>query len=314
MQKLKAFLVTYMVISLYSLYGQEVTTTLEPARIQIGEQAKYSIRISIPAQARLQMPVFNEQLHEKIEIIDYGRADSLNYYGGSEGTTINRSLTLTSWEEGFHAIAPAEFLIITDSDTTRIESDAILLEVIPYELDEQSELKDIKTIYKVPITLADLKYYILGVLLAALLAWLIYKYMKGRKKTPVAESIWEKPDVPAHVAAMSSLEHLKSQRLWQQGKVKEYHIELNNIMRHYLEKRFSIPAMEMTTSEILPVVRNLSEVQPIKDELEWMLNLSDMVKFAKFIPSALENERCMDIAFEMVELTRPQAPEQQQKD
>jgi hypothetical protein len=314
MRKQFIFLITFLVVSLYYVNGQQVTTTLDPARIQIGEHAKYTLRIGVPAKARLHMPVFNEQLHEKVEIIDYGSSDSLSYHGGNRGTTVTRTLTLTSWEEGFHAIAPVEFLIITDSDTTRIESEAVLLEVIPYELDEQSELRDIKPIFKVPITLAELKWYILGAVLFALLAWVIYKYIKSRKKAPVAQSIWEKPDVPAHIAALSSLEHLKSQRLWQQGKVKEYHIELNNIMRHYLEKRFSIPAMEMTTSEILPHVRKTTEMQPIKDELEWMLYLSDMVKFARFVPSGSENEKCMDIAFEMVEITRPHAPEQQQRD
>jgi len=283
--------------------AQSVSTTLEPSKILIGEQSVITFTIEVPRGKNLQMPVFNERFNEKIEIIDYGTTDTLTDRS-NDGLTIKRSLIITSWEEGFHAIAPFNFLLIEGADTLLVESEPVLYEVQTLSMEENTDLKDIKPIISVPITLAELKYYILGAILAAVLVWLFIRYLKRRKKKPVPESIWEKPDIPAHVAAISSLELLKSEKLWQQGFIKVYHTRLTDIVRHYIEKRFGVQALEMTTHELLIAMDTVIEAREVMAPLKDSLELADLVKFAKHIPSPSENETSMDIAFEFVNHTK----------
>lgn len=287
----------------FGLAGQQVNASLEPEKILMGEHVTLTFDLEIPAEVTLQMPVFNEMINEKIEILDHGSTDTLS--SEVEGfTRLSRKLRVTSWEEGFHAIAPVEFLLLQNGDTLLLESEPLLLEVEAFSVEEHTDLKDIKGILSAPITLAELKYYILGIVLLVILIWLAIRYWKRREKKPEPESIWEKPEIPAHIAAISSLEKLKAQKLWQQGKVKAYHIQLTDIVRRYLEKRFKITALEMTTAEIMQAMRNKAEMKENSDNLREMLTLADLVKFAKHEPSSTDNEISMDMAFEFVNNTR----------
>ncbi len=285
------------------LYGQQVNSSLDPQKILMGEHVTLTFDVEIPAKSILQMPVFNEVINEKIEILNYGTTDTLR--SENQGfVRLQRTLRVTSWEEGYHAIAPVEFVLLINGDTLVIESEPMLLEVDTFSIEEHTDLKDIKDILSAPVTLAELKYYILGVILLVILVWLALRYWKKRKKQPVPQSIWEKPDIPAHIAAISSLEKLRAQKLWQQGKVKEYHIQLTDIIRRYLEKRFKVGAMEMTTAEIMLAMENKPEMKKNGEGLQEILTLADLVKFAKHQPGTTDNEISMDMAFEFVNDTR----------
>ncbi len=58
------------------------------------------------------------------------------------------------------------------------------------------------------------------------------------------------PD-PAHVIALRDLERLMSEKLWEKGEIKAYYTRLTEILRQYLENRFSVYSLEMTTDETL---------------------------------------------------------------
>lgn len=303
----KILLPVFFLLSGWQLFGQQASITLEPEKILIGEHAILSFEIEVPRHSLVEMPVFNEMLNEKIEILHYGNTDTLASESGNDFLRIKRSMRITSWEEGFHPIAPLEFLITEGADTLYLETEALLLEVDTFSIEEHTDLKDVKPLLKAPVTIAELKYYIhyiLGFILLVVIIWLLIRYIRKRKKQPEPESVWEKPDVPAHIAAIGSLEKLKAQKLWQQGKVKEYYIILTDIIRHYVEKRFGVGAMEMTTLEIMSAMRNKPEMEQNGENLQWLLQQADLVKFAKYQPSPTENESSMDMAFEFVNNTR----------
>jgi len=304
MQRIKAFFILMMLFISSQLSAREVITTLEPKKILMGEHAMLSFTIEYPAGARLEIPVFNEKINEKIEILNHGSNDTLVVPNRREVVTIKRELRITSWEEGYHAIAPFSFLVIDGRDTLYMESEPLLLEVEPFSIEEHTDLKDIKAIQSAPITLAELKYYILGAVVLALLIWGLIRYLKNRKVAPEPESIWEKPEIPAHIAAISSLEQLKAMKLWQQGKVKEYHVRLTDIIRHYIEKRFRVGAMEMTSSEIMHAVEPLAEIDTVRHDLLSILQRADLVKFAKAEPLPNENDQSMSLAFDFVQQTK----------
>src|SRR5690606_27122692 len=94
---------------------------------------------------------------------------------------------------------------------------------------------------------------ILGVLLVAGLIWYI---IRKRKNKPVKLAP-AKPVIPLHTIVLDQLNALRAQKLWEQGRVKEYHSELTDIVREYLEKRYHINALEQTSEEIFSGLKHL---------------------------------------------------------
>jgi len=84
---------------------------------------------------------------------------------------------------------------------------------------------------------------------------------------------------------------------------------LTEIVREYIELRYSIRALEMTTEEIYPAVRALDISSAAGDKLNQVLVLADLVKFAKEQPQPLENEQSLNQSVEFVRETRPRKEE-----
>jgi hypothetical protein len=286
-----------------SVKAQQISNSIQPGKIFMGEPVELAFIIEFPDSLQLEMPVFNEQITQKIEILDYGKTDTLQT-GDRNTRRIQRTLRITSWEEGFHPVEPFTFRFLALNDTIEVESEPLLLEVEPFLIDEHTDLKDIKSLLAAPITFREiLPWFLIATAVTAIVTGLVL-YLKRRKPKAPAPTIWEKPDIPAHIAAISSLEKLKSQKLWQQGKIKQYHSELTDILRHYMEKRFTINAMEMTSAEIMSAFAGKPEDIRAEEILWECLQLADLVKFAKHIPESNENEISMEAAFEFVNLTR----------
>jgi hypothetical protein len=89
------------------------------------------------------------------------------------------------------------------------------------------------------------------------------------------------------------------------GQVKEYYTRLSDIVRHYLENRFSYRAPEMTTEEFLSFVRGSSRLAgKHKELLADFLSKCDMVKFAKYGPTPIEILDSFKAAESLVEQTK----------
>ena len=97
---------------------------------------------------------------------------------------------------------------------------------------------------------------------------------------------------------------LSGEKLWQQDRIKEYYTRLTGIIRSYMFRRFGIPAMEMTTYEILDQwERKGMHRDDLKDRLRELLGLADLVKFAREKPLPSFNEANLNHAYEFVKKT-----------
>lgn len=287
---------------------KEITTILQPDSIEIGQHVELTFKIDpLDITGELIIPVFNEVINEKVEIIDYGTLDTI-YNQENNIDHLKRTLKVTSWESGFHPIEPFEFIEINGIDSLIIKSQPVLLEVAEYPLEEESELKDIKDIREQPITFREmLPWILLGIGIIGLVFLIVY-LLKNRKKKPEKTTLWDQPEIPAHLAALQSLEELKNKQLWQKGMIKEYYVELTEIIRKYLAKRFIVNAMESTTDETLELMegKTTSEnLSPLKD----LLSNADLVKFAKFEPDENFHHRSMEYAMSFVQKTKEKESE-----
>ncbi len=277
------------------------TVTIQPQQILIGQPADLQISANIPSGGFLNWPGYEELEDHKIEILNLGLVDTLDRDAGS--TTLMQTLRVTSWEEGYIPIPAFEFTFISDNDTIHFESKATLLEVQTVEVDMTDRYRDIRPLFKFPRTFREILPYLLAAIGLLIIVVLIILFLKKRKKPLKEPTIWEKPEVPAHIAAISSLETLRQKELWQKGHIKAYHSELTTILRKYLYKRFHLDAIEMTTREIVQKLPAYIENTALQSDFKNIFELADMVKFAKFNPEDNDHEKVLEKALEFVKKT-----------
>ena len=133
------------------------------------------------------------------------------------------------------------------------------------------------------------------ILLTLLILWVVLFLMKKDNKL---QNRPPEPEVkiPAHIVALKKLDIIKNEAAWKKGMVKEYHTSLTYIIREYLEDRYDISALESTTFEIADGMaeKDLGETQ-ISDVTE-ILQIADLVKFAKATTPEDLNEQFLDKA------------------
>lgn len=163
------------------------------------------------------------------------------------------------------------------------------------------DIKDIKPPVNFPPN------YLLLIILAAIvisaaLFFLIIYFLKRRKRK--RQEPLPSPR-PAHEIAYDALTKLELERLPQRGRIKEYYFQLSNIVRHYLEDRFSFKAPEMTTEEFLYSLRESGELKSDhKSLLEQFLSHCDMVKFAKYGPARKEIDESFQSGKRLIDETK----------
>lgn len=167
------------------------------------------------------------------------------------------------------------------------------------------QVAPIKTIKEEASNLSDYLIYFIIIGLAILFGLIYWGYTRYYKNREERKIIVEAPDVfvPSHQIALKKLSDLKGKKLWQQGDIKTYQSELTYIIREYLEGRYDISALESTTDEI---VKNLSEELSSGDDvisLKRILQVADLVKFAKARPEENLHESFMTEAESFVERT-----------
>jgi predicted 3-demethylubiquinone-9 3-methyltransferase (glyoxalase superfamily) len=79
---------------------------------------------------------------------------------------------------------------------------------------------------------------------------------------------------------------------------------LTDTLRDYFTRRFNIPAMEMTSSEILRALKYDKDAHEVLERIRQIFDVSDMVKFAKMEPMQDDNEMSIVNAFFIVNKTK----------
>lgn len=295
-------LLLVLALSAGGVSGQKAMISLVPGEILIGEHARMELELEVPAGSLVVWPALQENFTGEIEIIRFGIPDTIR--SENEVYHLRQVHTITAWQEGFLPVPPIGFTVIMQGDTARIETPAALLEVHSIGIDPQGDIKDIRGILRLPVGLRDLWVYLVGLLAVGLLAWWLKRYFRKPEKPMKAPAKKEKPRIPAHIAALSSLEGLKEKKLWQTGRVKLFHSELSRIVRIYLRDRFALDALEMTTTEIMTALPNSVEDGSLREKLRQILEQADLVKFARHQPLDADHETALQAAFHFVERTK----------
>lgn len=200
---------------------------------------------------------------------------------------------------------PVEYYATDSTNKKVVYTDPVYIVVRTLDVDPQGEIQDVKAPVTIPFNILIVLIIFAVILVLAIVGYFIYRYYK-KKNQLAAGTVKQKVVIPPHKEALQLLRKLEDSKLWQQGEIKEYHSRITFIIRDYIEKRFSIPAMEVTSSELLGMLQHKNEFQSIYDKLSDFLSNADMVKFAKFEPMPSVNEEMMQQAYEFVNSTKPE--------
>lgn len=124
------------------------------------------------------------------------------------------------------------------------------------------------------------------------------------KAKPVKASKETDTRTPLEIA-YAHLADLEKSSLLEEGRFKEYYSRLADIVRQYFENEFRIRAPEMTTEEFLWSLEQSGRFSADTNRiLIQLMNVCDMVKFAKHIPCMEDGQKGLAIARQLIDQTR----------
>lgn len=311
MNKIVHYLLLILALLLsFNGFAQNATikASCDSTQLWIGEQTKIHIEVSANKDSQVDLLLKEKTLMPGVEILERSEPDTTDI--GNNRIRIQYDYLITSFEEDLYSIP--SFRLAESGDT--ILSNEIALKVMNVPIDTtgfhaveniNELIYDIKDVKNPPFVWKDYINYLLYPFLVIILILLILLfYFLFTKKKPIKIIKKEEPKLPAHVIAIKELDEIKSKKLWQQGKQKEYHSEITDTLRSYIERRFLVSAMEMTSNEILDRLKGVSDADNVYDKLKQILLLADLVKFAKYNALPDEHELSLLNAYLFVNNTK----------
>ena len=296
-----------------SAQNVEAYSKLDTSAIMIGDQIGLELGLKVPESFAFSFPFFQDTITANIEVISKTSIDTAIT---NEGILVKQLYTITSFDSGYFQLPNFEFLFHHEDDTVvyKTSANTLFLTVNTPVVDTSQAFKIIKGPVKEPYTFAEIfPWVLLGIAVLGLVVFLIWYIRKRRKNQPVFARR-PKPVLPPDILAIQKLEELRLAKIWQQGKLKAYFTDLTDIIREYFDGRFDIDAMEMTSDEIIKALQGKEINNQAIDKIKNVLELADLVKFAKGQTTPLENDLSLNHCLDVVQETRPvYTPEPEEK-
>lgn len=300
--KLRIFILLFSMVQIALAQQFTVSSQLDSASIQIGEQARLRLSVAQPTNLQVTVPILSDTITKGIEIVEMVKADTISL--SDSRIQVNYDYLITSFDSGFYFIPSYTYAAAGDTlQTAPLGLSVTTVTVNP----ETDDIKTIKPIMDAPFYWSELftwvGYVLLAFLVVSLIIFVLLKYV-FKKKVPFIDQT-PQPVIPPHIVALEKLEEIKVQKIWQSGDIKVFYTQVTDVLRVYLEGRFGINAMELTSDEIMALVKKEPGLNEVRAALKDLLTLADLVKFAKMVPIENQNERSLLIAFDVVDKTKP---------
>lgn len=311
---IKYVVATVLCAGSIGLNAQQVSVkaAVDSVDLVMGDVTHLTVSVDVPSS-----------LESSVQLVDFPvltpGADFIPFHGvdvvGSDSTTVREEgrvrydfdFTIQAFDPGTVTIPP--FAVVPAPGADTVKSSIIALKVAPVDVDSLETVHPMESIVSPATKWYDyIPDWLLWVLLGiAVVAVSVGAYLILRKRKIAIEESKAIP-VPPYDLAKLRLEKLRNRNLAENGHEKEYYTELVDILRQYLQGRFGINAMEMTTTQIVRALRSNRETRLTADEMRGVLSVADFVKFAKVRPLPDDNVKAFNRAMNFVDSTKP-APE-----
>jgi hypothetical protein len=282
-----------------------VSASIDKERVQVGEDLELTLVVRHPPEGRYIAPP--DAAFSPFDVIEKSEEEV-------SPVETRLRIRLAAYRLPERVEIPA--LQIQHQKEGKVESlgtDPIPVEIVTSLTPDVTEIHDIKE----PLDLTvprDLRllWWLLLALAAAVLAYLIYRKLR-KEPEGVKAPAWTPPLLPADVEAEAALRRLLEKDLIRKRELKAFYTELSDVMKRYAGRRFEVPYLERTTSEVLSDLKPRKLAQATASDLRAILEVSDLVKFAKFLPEAAEAEASFALALSWIDKTRPAPPSEPER-
>jgi hypothetical protein len=275
----------------------QVDTTLAT----IGDRIQVTITLNYPKGTVFRFPQLERETGT-VEFVDqyfseprklasdFERQWRLHFAVFDTGTVYIPALQIQAWQ------------IADSTDVLSFSTDSIAIRVISVLPPGTTEPKDIKPPFAIRRIIPwDLVLFI-GLVVGLIVGGMLYyRYWKRRHPQFVLD---ERFLEPPHVIAFRRLEELKNPHFKDDAELKQYYFQLSDILREYLERRYFIRALEMSTTEILDTLQVFALTPILLDQFKVVFGWLDLVKFAKHIPQLTEVSKVWEHVYQCINLTK----------
>ena len=282
----------------------KVTSLPDTSAILIGDQTGFSVTAEMPAGAIAGLQTISDTLAGKIIILNRSPRDTATSPDGI--VTITDRYLITAFDSGTYEIPPFYAEVVSGDSLLRFYSGYSSLQVLRPDImpqDTTDFIFDIVPPRTAPVAFSEILPLLVIALIAAFVLYLLARFLPRNPLRRFVRPV--PPPEPADVIAMRELNNLREEELWQKGDVKEYYSRLSDIIRRYLDNRYGISSPELTTDETVRMLQKAAVTTgPQMSQVKELLSLSDMVKFAKYLPESAQHDKCYDDSIIFVEQTK----------
>lgn len=312
--KIKNYIIIVLLTCTYVVNAQliSVKSELNKDTISIGEQLEYTFSMETSGSVAAEFPIFYDTISSSIEILSLLNVDT----SFVENKKITRGRYLvTSFEKGDNIIAAKAVKFSGAEIKDTAYSLPLILHVIAPAIDTSQAIKPIKPPVNTPVSFKEMLPWmgigLGGLLIIALIIYLVWRIGKQRSEP---ELFKQKPKEPAHIIALRNLDKLKKDKIMENSNAKQYYSRLTEIIRIYISDQYGLQAMESTSGEIMEEFQVVNKEDDLNDMLDELLQLADLVKFAKEDPLREEKEMHLGNAYAFVHTTHELLMKQNEED
>ena len=289
-----------------ALSAQEprVRTTLDKTLVRVGDRLELTIAIEHAPGETVLWP--DSLSLAPFEIL---AAEILSPEDAEDGVVSGARFELTVFELGDLELPGLEVGVErADGSSVPLFTDPYGVTVESVGLDEGGDIRAIRGPLGMPISVVYLLPWLLLLLAVAIVGYWLWRRRRGGAVEDEPRLSVLLPRLP-HEEAYEALARLEASNLLGRGQIKEYHIAVSEIIRTYVEDRFEVGALEMTTGEVIEALGARDLERDTLEVFRDFLEACDLVKFAKLRPPPERCRRRLAQARELVDLTRPRVEE-----
>ena len=293
----------FLLLGACSIEAQNVVLNAEIDTFQmlIGEQTTVRLELSVDSGWNVRMPQPGKELVPGIELLE--KRSGFSTLNNGRRNVYTDEYLITSFDSTLYTIPPFEVFV---NDSSYLSNElALAVYSIPIDTANLQNICGPKGVMEVELTWEEYRDSVyLGYLVIFMSVVLVCVILMLVNNKPIIRIIKIKPKQPSHMVALGKIEEIKSDSSWRtDGNAKEYYTRLTDTLREYMHDRFGFNATEMTTSEIVASLQKVDKEGNL-NELKEILEVADLVKFAKLHPSMNENDRNLMNAIEYVNTTK----------
>jgi hypothetical protein len=275
-----------------------ILTELDTALVSVGDRMALTVRVEHDPAAIVVWP----------DSFGLGSVEVLGAEFALPASERGRSITsarftLTAFELGDLEIPSFDLQVeMPDGSSNTLSTDRYVITVQSVGLDEGGDIRAIRGPLGLPLSVIYVLPWILLVVLLGVLGYWLWVKRKRSEASPRRSVVI--PRFP-HREAYEALDRLEASDLVERGEIKEYHILASEIIRTYVEGRFGVYALEMTTGEVVERLRSSHLPEDAVEAFGWFASRCDLVKFAKLRPASVACREILEAARAFVDQTKP---------